>query len=174
MGLFGRKKTPQDESRIGFIWSSNMQLRVAAPAGDGWQRIEATPKPPVAAAIKCVRGTPPDALALDAVVYLQSVSFAELTARDWRAFFEQTTFATVSTVELSEIKHATRSGFVDAAVDIVVEGKLGNPAMAARLRSRYVPSAEQLLVVTAMSSATVGEGDAKLIDSWICHASLAG
>jgi hypothetical protein len=174
MGWFSRKDDNDASPRIGFVWSTNMLLRVAAPADAGWQRIEAHPKPPLLAAIKCVRGAPPDAIALDAYVYDDAPPFADLAARDWRAHYLAEMFASIASLDVDPIEHATRSGFSDKALAIRVDGRLRAPDMAIRLMSRHVVSDGKLLVASAVASAVQHDAHDKLIHSWLSHASLGG
>jgi hypothetical protein len=170
-----KKKADADEPpRIGFIWSSNMQLRVAAPTGEAWQTIEATPKPPLLGAFKCVRGAPPDAIALDAYVHEKAPGFDVLKKRDWRAHYENEMFGSIESLSVDGVKHATRDGFTNDALEVSVDGRLRAPDMPIRLRARYVISDGKLLVVNAIASAEQHEKNKNLIDSWLSHASLGG
>jgi hypothetical protein len=183
VGLFGGKKKKQapadTEQAVSSVWTKNMELRVAAPSASGWQRAEAVNQPGgLLAAVKCMHGEPPDALLLDAYVYASSdhtpPTVAELCQRDWQAQFEQQMFASVDTVLVAEVQHAVRGGFQAPACEVTVEGRLRNPDQACRVRERHVPAGQKLLRIVALGSPAQHERFAKVVDSWLAHATLGG
>jgi hypothetical protein len=181
VGFFGRKKKKDapPEQAVSFVWTKNMQLRVAAPSGEGWQRAEAPPQPGgLLAAVKCMHGESPDALLLDAYVYASTEheppTVAELCRRDWKAQFEQQMFASVDTVLVTEVEHTVRGGFHVAGCEVLVDGRLRSPDQPCRVRERQVPTDHKLLRVVALGSPAAHDAFAKVIDSWLAHATLAG
>jgi hypothetical protein len=178
MGWFGKKKAADVEGGVELVWSRNMALRVAAPKGVGWQRMEAAPQHDgLLAAIKCVRGAPPDALALDAFVYAAETlpTLEQLQSRDWQAHFEQKMFASVESVSVETVDHLARGGgFSDQAVEVRVRGTLREPSMPLMVRERHVSSGGKLLVVSVSASPAVHDREAKTVESWISHAMIGG
>ncbi len=176
MAFWRKKPQPEDDAKVAYVWSQNALLRVAAPATPGWQRMEAPAKPPMIAAIKCLRGTPPDALSLDALLYEPSAlpSAAELVARDWQAHFLAKMFAAVTRCDAAAIDHPRPNGFSDAGCEVTVEGRLRDPDMPLVLRERHVPCGTRLLVVSAAGSPAQHAAHDKLVRAWIEHASLGG
>jgi hypothetical protein len=173
-----KKKQDGDEERVNYVWSQNALLRVAAPSGAGWQRMEAQPQAPMLAAIKCVHGEPPQALALDALLYQPSAeqlpSHEALCERDWRAHFEAKMFASVDSCDVRDIKHANPNGFNDPGCEVTVAGRLHTPDMAVVLRERHVVSGQRLLVASAAGPADEHANRRKVIDAWLEHASVGG
>jgi len=180
MGFWRKNKDPGDEAspKVSFVWSTNMQLRVAAPVGEDWQRMEAKPSAELLAAIKCMRGAPPDALALDALVVVppegQGLTLEQLRERDWEAHYLGKMFSEVASLSVEEVEHMTRTGFADKACEIRVDGRLRHPDMQLRLRERHVPSGDKLLIASAAASPEVHQQFVKIVDSWLAHASLGG
>lgn len=180
MGWFRKDQEPKRGHAIELVWSRNMQLRVAAPTGEGWQRMEAGQHADgMLAAIKCVHGAPPDAVALDAWVYAPPAGapaedLATLEARDWNAHFLAKMFASIDSLTVSTVDHATRAGFTDRALEVRVEGRLRTPEVTIRLVERHVPSGSKLLVVSAAASGEMHDRHGKIIDSWLAHAMLGG
>jgi hypothetical protein len=175
--MFWGKKKKGAPSDLSVVWSKNMDLRVAAPSEPGWQRMEAgRQEDGMVAAIKCVHGTPPDAVALDALVYEldRAPSLEELRARDWEAYFRQKLFTEVDAIEVRDIEQLARAGFPSQGVEVRVDGRMRQPAQPLRLRERHVPVGNKLLVVSAAGRAARLDAIAKLVDSWLTHAALGG
>ena len=169
----------REQVRIETAWSKNMQLRVAAPVGEGWQRMETGEQPDgLLAAIKCLHGTPPDAVALDAYVYRvpegEGPTVEALAERDWEAHFRQKMLAEVTSVDVRVVEHPLRAGFKDEGCEVTVDGTLREPAQPLRVRERHVPASGKLLVVSAAAQPEMHERHAKLIDAWLTHAALGG
>lgn len=176
---FWRKKQEADEkAKVAYVWSQNALLRVAAPTVPGWQRMEAPARPPMLAAIKCIRGEPPEALSLDALLYqppaAELPTLDQLLERDWTAHFLAKMFASIDRCDAVEIKHQSPSGFSDAGCELTVEGRLREPDMPILLRERHVLAGSRLLVVSAAGSASLHAAHDKLVLAWIEHASLGG
>jgi hypothetical protein len=175
--VFGKQK---DGGRVRqtLVWSTNMVLRVAAPAAEGWQRLEAAPRgDQLFAAIKCVLGSPPMALALDALVHAlgPDTQLEALRARDWRAHHLAGLFAQLDTVATRGVSHTARIGLADdPGIEVTVSGRLRAPDQPAALRERLVPvpSAGKLLVVSALGAPPLLAEHAALVDSWLAQAAL--
>jgi hypothetical protein len=177
MGWFGRKKTPKpDEAvRTAFVHSKNMHLKVAAPQGESWKVMEAGGGGALLAAFKCLSGEPPEALALDAMLYRadELPTLEQLRERDWKSHFLDKMFAEIDDLETREVEHRARSGgFVDEGFEVEVRGRLREPAMALVLVERHVPVQGRLLVISAAGAPERHEAEARLIDTWLSHATL--
>ena len=163
MAFWNRKKKQQQAAapRFETLRSGTMLLRVAAPCGEDWQRMEATARGGMLAGFKCIHGTPPDALALDAMLYSiapgMPASLEELKARDWRDHFKQKMFATLNEVEQQEVKHYAASGFPATALQLTVTGSLRAPPQPLQVVERYVPfdKQKQLLAMSRLGLALV-------------------
>lgn len=185
VGWFGRKKkSPEDgATRTSFVHSKNMHLKVAAPQGEDWQVMEAGGGGSLLAAFKCLRGEPPKALALDAMLYQvppdQRPSLEQLRERDWKQHYRSKMFAEIDDLETREVDHRARGGgFVDRGYEVEVAGKLREPAMDLILIERHVPIAGaegrdgRLLVVSAAGAPDQRRSQERLIDTWLSHAAL--
>jgi hypothetical protein len=179
VGWFGRNKDKGENKAptTAFVHSKNMHLKVAAPQGEGWQLMEAGGGGALLAAIKCLHGEPPDALAFDAMLYAppadQMPTLEQLRERDWRQVFSDKMFAEIDSLETREVEHRARAGgFVDTGWEIEAEGTLREPAMAMRLCERHVVVGPRLLVVSAAGSPEAFERQQTLVETWLSHAAL--
>ena len=154
MGWFGKKKSTDDAApRTAFVHSKNMHLKVAAPQGAGWKVMERGGGGTLLAAFKCLHGEPPDALALDALLYdvhpEDMPSLTDLQQRDWQEHFLDKMFAGVDDVTTHMVEHRARGGgFVDRGLEVEVVGELRDPAMPLVVIERHVPLTKHLLVVS--------------------------
>lgn len=178
MGWFGKKKGAADDGpRTAFVHSKNLHLKVAAPQGDGWKVMERGGGGALLAAFKCLHGEPPDALALDAMLYEvhpeDLPSLSQLEGRDWRQHFLDKMFSEIDDLTLRKVEHRARGGgFVDRGVEVEVKGVLREPAMPLVLVERHVPLTKRLLLVSIAGAPSKREAQAKLIDIWLNHATL--
>ncbi len=179
--FWGKKKKKKEPgaAEMAVMWSRNMVLRVAAPSGPGWQRMEVgRQKGGLVAAIKCVHGAPPDAIALDAYVYElegeRATSAEQLRARDWRAHFEQKMFSEIDALAVRSVEQLARGGFPSEGCEVQVDGRLREPPQPLRLRERHIPVGSKLLVVTAAGRAARLDAFAPVVESWLSHAALGG
>ncbi|HHH27005.1 MAG TPA: hypothetical protein ENK57_01470 [Polyangiaceae bacterium] len=178
MGWFGKKKRADDGGpRTAFVHSKNMHLKVAAPQGDGWKIMEARGGGRLLAALKCLHGAPPKALALDAMLYgvdpEDLPSLSQLRERDWRRHFLDKMFSEIEDLTQREVEHRARGGgFVDTGIEVEVAGTLREPAMPLVVVERHVPLTKHLLLVSAAGAPAERAGQAALIDVWLNHATL--
>ena len=178
MGWFGKKKDTEGEGpRTSFVHSRNMHLKIAAPQGDGWKVMERGGGGSLLAAFKCLHGEPPDALALDAMLYdvhpEDVPSLTELEKRDWKQHFLEKMFANVDDLALRQVEHRARGGgFVDSGIEVEVAAELREPAMSLVLIERHVPLTKHLLLISAAGAPERRKAQAKLVDVWLNHATL--
>lgn len=174
VGWFSKKAKAKAETEL---WRSKlMHLRVAAPLGKGWQRMEGGGGATLAA-MKCVRGEPPEALSLEALLLgaegHDPPTVDELATRDWSAELEAAV-DDLQDVRAWRAEHQARPGQAEAAVDVAARGRLREPAMAVRLRERHVPVGDKLLVIKVMGAPALFDEHQSIIDTWIAHAMLPG
>jgi hypothetical protein len=155
------------------VWSRNMHLRVAAPDGDGWDLAEAGPHGDgLVAAIRCMRGEPPNALALNAYAYTvadnKRRTLDDLTKLDWQTRALGGTFASVSAVR---VETPTRAG-VEPGCEVQIDGTGGRDGGALRVKERWVPSGGRLLVLTAAGPPELFDAYGRVIDVWLLTSSL--
>jgi len=178
VGWFGKKKKTDDGgTRTAFVHSKNMHLKVAAPQGGGWKVMEAGGSGTLLAAFKCLHGEPPNAVALDAMLYRvepdELVTLDQLRDRDWRQHLLDRMFAEIEDLTTREVQHRARSGgFTDDGYEIEVEGRLREPAMPLVLVERHVPLTKHLLVISVAAAPDQRKALAPLIDTWLNHAAL--
>jgi len=176
MGLFDKlshRRAKRNDGRGGYVWSREMVLCVAVPAGRGWQRKEAGRHPDgLLAAFKCSYGKPPHALVLDASVYLvpeaQRASAAELEQRDWRAEWSRTTFARIDELIARVAPHPAAGD----ALELCIEGECRQPQQPLRIRQWHIPDGQQLLVVGAAAAPEHHLTHAKTIELWLMNVQL--
>lgn len=150
-----------------------MQLRVAAPVGDGWQVMESGPAAGgLLAAIRCIHGTPPSALALNAYAYAvpdgEQRTVAQLCRQNWRGRWQGSTFSTVESVDA----HAVERPGADPACEVCVAGRGGPDDGPLRVREQHVPSGARRLVVSVAGPPDLHQTFAAVIDQWLVHAAL--
>ena len=162
--------------RLETLRSHNMMLRVAAPLGPTWTRMEAAAKDGLLAGIKCVSGSPPKALALDAKLFVVTAAMPAtveaLSARDWRAHYLGGMFAEVTTLNEARRQHYGAAGFAVEALELTVEGQLRQPPQALRMVERYAPFGDKLLVISALGAPEQHHRHALLINSWMGHCTV--
>ena len=177
--MFWGKKKKTAQAELAVVWSRNMDLRVAAPNEPGWQRMEAgRQQDGLVAAIKCIHGAPPDAVALDAMVYELGAervpTLDSLRGRDWDAYFRERLFSAVDAIDMRDIEQLARAGFVSARLEVQADGRMRQPAQPLRVKERHIPVGDKLLVVSAAGRAARLDAFAKIVDSWLSHAALGG
>jgi hypothetical protein len=170
-GSSAASSDPPKRSR--FVWSRNMHLRVAAPVGDGWEVMEAGPSGDgLLAAFRCMRGEPPDAVALNAYAYAVAPehrkSVEQLCAQDWPARWLGTTFAEIDAVAVGS---PTRAG-VERGCEVQIDGRGRASGGPLRVRERHVPAGERLLVASAAGPPALLERFASLVDVWLTSTTL--
>ena len=180
MGLWDKLRSrgseaggPEAEARARFVWSRNMHLRVAAPEGDGWELLEAGPHGDgLVAAIRCMRGEPPNALALNAYAYSVTAekrrTVEDLTKLDWRARALGGTFRSVDTVR---VETPTRPG-IETGCEVQIDGQGARDGNPLRVKERWVPSGARLLVLTAAGSPELFDAYGRVVDVWLHTSSL--
>ena len=161
------------EARSRFVWSRNMHLRVAAPVGAGWDVMEAGPHDDgLLAAFRCMRGEPPDAVALNAYVYRlppdRRPGVEELCRQDWKARWLGSTFAQVDAVAVAA---PTRAG-VERGCEVQIDGRARDSGRPLRVRERQVPAGERLLVVSAAGPPELLDRFSAVVDVWLCSTTL--
>jgi hypothetical protein len=161
-------------SNLRYVWSRNMQLRVAAPLASDWRLLEAPGHTDgLLAAIKCLHGDPPQVLALNAFAYRvpddRRTTVAELCAYDWEERWLAAAFDSITSLEVKRVDHP---GVPNGACDMLIDG-VGRDGRPLRVRERHVPVAGQLLVVSAAGAPREHELHASVVDSWLVGASLA-
>lgn len=155
------------------VWSRNMHLRVAAPDAKGWELMEAGPHGDgLLAAIRCMRGEPPNALALNAYAYAvpetQRKTVEQLCEQDWKARALASGFAAVATANVSS---PARAG-VARGCEVEIDGTSHDDPTPLRLRERWVPDGGRLLVLTAAGPPEVFAAYALVIEVWLTTSSL--
>jgi len=180
MGLWDRLKAggrgaaeAPSPQRSRFVWSRNMHLRVAAPAGEGWELGEAGPSGDgLLAAFRCMRGEPPQAVALNAYAYAvppaERRSVEELCRQDWKKRWLGSTFSSIDAVAVAA---PARAG-VERGCEVQIDGRGRDPSEPLRVRERHVPSGERLLVVSVAGPPELLERHAALIDVWLTTTTL--
>jgi hypothetical protein len=180
MGLWDKLKsggrgTPDSRgsARSRFVWSRHMHLRVAAPVGEGWEVMEAGPSGDgLLAAFRCMRGEPPDAVALNAYAYAvppaERRSVEELCRQDWKERWLGSSFSAVDAVAVAA---PARAG-VERGCEVQIDGRGRDPSLPLRVRERHVPSGEKLLVVSAAGPPELLEQYAAVVDVWLASSTL--
>jgi hypothetical protein len=176
MGLFGKKKpgAGSDPSlRTEMVWSRDMRLRVAAPSGGGWRLMEAGQQGGgLLAGMKCMRGSPPDALALDARLYAvvegQGGTAEQLAQRDWKALYLRTMFAEIDSISAQVADHP--SG--DPGCELNIVGRCREPDQPMRLREWHVPTGDKLLVLSAAGAPEQHQVSGQQVEFWLSNALL--
>ncbi len=171
-----RKKKAETAPRFETLRSHNMMLRVPAPIGEGWQRMEAATKGGMLAGFKCLYGTPPNALALDAMLYLVTPDMPSrieaLEARDWRTHYSGGMFSQLSGVAQTRVEHYGPAGFAVQAIELTVDGQMAQSDQALRKVERYALFDDKLLVVSAVAAPEQMSRFALVITSWMGHTTL--
>ena len=159
-----------------FVWSRDMQLRVAAPQGGGWQLAEGGEAGDLLCAFRCARGEGSDALVLHAKVFAvpegKQKKAEELRGEDWKAQWLASTFAEIDQVKTEVVGHMVE-GFRHDACEVRVTGKGKPPMGALTVRERQLPAGDRLLVLTAAGSPTQHEAHAGVIEAWISNTTHA-
>lgn len=173
MGLFGRRKAKKgDKPPVRYVWSQNMQLHVAAPTGADWELTEAGSADDLLAAVRCLCGEPPEALALNAYAYRvppdQQRTVEQLCAQDWAARWAGSAFARVDTAAAEPDE---RSG-TERACLVVVDGRGRAEGAPLRVVERHTPAGSRLLVASAAGPPSLHQALAPTIDLWLTHAAL--
>ncbi len=176
MGLFGKKKTgPGGDSAVEtkMVWSRDMRLRVAAPTGGGWRLMEAGQHGDgLLAGMKCMRGTPPQALALDARVYAvpegRRSTPEQLAQRDWKVLYLKTMFAEIESLSAEVADHPSGS----PGCELAIVGRCREPDQPMRLREWHIPVGDKLLVLTAAGAPEQHQASGKDVDFWLMNALL--
>jgi hypothetical protein len=155
------------------VWSRNMHLRVAAPEGNGWELMEAGPHGDgLLAAVRCMHGEPPNAVALNAYAYAvpegQRKTVEQLAQQDWRGRALASTFESVSNVDVST---PTRAG-VARGCEVQLDGIGRDGQGPLRMRERWVPDGGRMLVLTAAASPELFVAYAMVIEVWLTTSSL--
>ncbi len=174
MGLFGKKKAgPGSDSavRTEMVWTRDMRLRVAAPTGGGWRLMEAGQQEGgLLTAIKCMRGSPPDALALDARLYAvpadQRGTAEQLAKRDWKALYLRMMFAEIESLTVDVADHP--SG--DPGCELTIFGRFREPDQPMRLREWHIPAGDKLLVLSAVGAPEQHRASGQQIEFWLMNA----
>jgi hypothetical protein len=169
--LFGKKDEEAPAPPV-YVWSRNMRVRLAAPTGDGWQRMEAEELGNMEASVRYLHGEPPAVLSLGATAFRLSEgerkSAEDLAAEDWEARWLASTFARIDNIE---VRVDERPG-MEPACEIVVQGQAKTPDQPMLIRERHTPELDRLLVTTAAGSPEVHEKFAREIDTWVMNAAL--
>ena len=179
MAFWNRKKKGKASDkapRFETLRSQNMVLRVAAPVGEGWQRMEANAQGGMLAGFKCLHGAPPDALALDAVLYEITEGMpqdvAALEKRDWREHYLGGMFGHINTLQHERLQHYDSAGFPVDAIELNVAGDMRDPAQPLQLRERYALFEGKLLVISVAGAPELHEAFALVVASWLGHCTL--
>lgn len=180
MGWFGRGKSSDEDGRAvdeavrtRTLFSRNMALRVAAPVGDGWQIMEAgSGAGGLLAAIRCLHGEPPEAMALNAYAYAVTDgdphTVEQLSRQDWRRRWQGSTFEVIEGLDVEVVE---RPG-TDRACQICVEGIGRHGRGPLRVVEQHVPAGSRRLVVSAAGSPSRHAALAAVVRQWLVHASL--
>jgi hypothetical protein len=174
--LGGSKAEAPPEVFSRFVWSRNVQLRVAAPHGAGWELAEADEGGALAAAFRCLHGDGESALVLHAKLFAvapgQQDSAEGLRAQDWKERWLASTFAEIDGLSVAIVGHMLH-GFREDACEVEVEGRGREPAARLRIRERQVPYKGKLLVLTAAGPPAEHEAQARAIEAWIANSTCA-
>lgn len=168
-----QEDTKPTVKNVRYVWSRNMQLHVAAPVGPDWQLMEAGPGAGgLLAAIRCLHGEPPDALALNAYAYQlpaeQQRTVEQLCQQDWQARWKRTAFSTIQSATAQVVE---RPG-VEPACEVVIEGRGGSPEGPLRVQEQHVPSGRRLLVVSVAGPPDLFRALQPVVQQWLVHAAL--
>jgi hypothetical protein len=160
--------------QLHYVWSRNMQLRVAAPTASGWQLAEAGPAADgLLAAFRCMYGQPPDALALNAYARTLSAehqcTVEQLCERDWLPRWRPSTFSEIASID---VRARERPGKYGRACEVLIDGRAAQSEQTLRVREWHVPQVGRLLIASAAGPPPLHERFAKEIDSWLVHAEL--
>jgi hypothetical protein len=175
-GAFGGvTEAPSSSAGSRFVCSRNLQLKVAAPVGAGWELAEAEPSGPLRAGFRASRDE--GALVLHAKLFAlegeQQRSAEDLQREDWRGQWLATTFSAIETISVLLVDHMI-DGFREAACEVRVTGVPRAGASPLIVRERQLPRAAQLLVLTAAAPAQLFERHEGAIEAWLANSTCGG